>query len=290
MAVKEYTKQYVRTLPAIYEKRALFLRTFGGRLQVKDGVKESDTFMEFKVSDTSDVVIQEYNTGENVAFGTGTGNSNRFGPRREIKSTTRSVNYKEPLAIHEGIDNFTVNDIPEQVVAERLALHAEAWTEHLNEVLAELLSTSASETLTGDVVKVFNDARATFLNNKVKKSLARVAYVTADVYNYLVDNNLTTSGKKSSANIDTGEIEKFKGFILEEIPDEYFQTGENIIFAVDNIGIVGVGVQIARAFDSEDFAGVALQGAAKYADYMPEENVKGILKANATVAEEVPAG
>jgi hypothetical protein len=40
--------------------------------------------------------------------------------------------------------------------------------------------------------------------------------------------------------------------------------------------------------DSEDFAGTALQAAAKYGKYIPENNKKAILKA--TLTEPVPAG
>ena len=84
MAIKVFTREYAGLLQDIFEKKQLFLRTFGGSLQVKDGITNKDTFIDLKVSDT-DVVIQQYDTGENVAFGTGTGNSNRFGERKEIK-------------------------------------------------------------------------------------------------------------------------------------------------------------------------------------------------------------
>lgn len=294
MAIKYYTKQFAGVLPKIYEKRSHFMRTFGGNLQVRDGVQEKDTFLELKTTN-AEVVIQEYNTDENVAFGTGTGNSNRFGPRNEIKSVNKQVEYDAPLSIHEGIDDFTVNDIPNQVVAERLAEHSVAWTGRLNDVLAETLSASASESLdaelTEDGVKdVFNRARKIFVNNNIAKNLSKVAYVTSDIYNFLVDHKLITTAKQGDANISTGEIGMFKGFVVEEVADEYFQGNENIYFAVDNVGIVGVGIQVARAIDSEDFAGVALQGAAKYAKYIPERNQKGILKAVVSEPAEVPEG
>ncbi|WP_273478650.1 capsid protein [Ignavigranum ruoffiae] len=288
MAIKLYTKEYVRTLPVITEVKNHFIRTFGGKLQIVDGIKESTKAFVFKVSDSSDVVLQPYSTDANVAFGTGTGKSSRFGERREIKSTDLEVDYDAPLAIHEGIDNFTVNDIPDQVIAERLEKHSEAWSEHLNEVLAKAISDNASKILSGEVVEVFNQANKEFVNNKINRSLAKVAYVSADVYNYLVDNKLTTTAKNSSNNIDTNTLEMFKGFVLEVIADEYFQEGENIYFAVDNAGLVGIGIQIVRTMDSEDFAGVALQGAGKYAKYIPEISKKGLLKANATT-ETVPS-
>lgn len=288
MAIKVYTREYAGLLTNIFEKKQNFMRTFGGKLQVKDGITNKDTFIDLKISDT-DVVIQKYDTGENVAFGTGTGTSNRFGARKEIKSVDKQVQYEEALAIHEGVDNFTVNDNAEQVIKERAGLHAEAWIEQMNGFLSKALSAAASKTLTGnltedDVVKTFNEASKIFVNNKVARAVQRVAYVTADVYNLIVDSKLVTTAKNASVNIDNQEYLKFKGFILVELAGEYFQKGENIIFAADNVGVVGVGIEVYRMIDSEDFAGVAIQAAAKYGKYIPEKNKKAILKAKLTQA------
>lgn len=288
MAVKLYTKQYAQTLQNIFTVKQHFLRTFGGSLQVADGVKERDKFLELKVSDT-DVVIQSYSTDANTAFGTGTGNSNRFGTRKEVKSVNTQVDYEAPLAIHEGVDDFTVNDDADQVVAERGGLHAEAWIEQLNALMGKALSDNASETLTGaltedGVTKLFADAHKKFVNNKVSKDLTWVAYVNADVYNFLVDHKLATTSKQSDANIGEETITKFKGFVLEELADSYFQAGEQVVFAADNIGVVGVGIQVYRVMDTEDFAGVVIQAAAKTGKYIPEKNKKAILKAKLTPA------
>lgn len=286
MAIKVFTREYAGLLQDIFEKKQLFLRTFGGSLQVKDGITNKDTFIDLKVSDT-DVVIQKYDTGENVAFGTGTGNSNRFGTRKEIKSVDVQVQYEAPLAIHEGVDNFTVNDNADQVIQERAALHAEAWVEQINGMLSKALSDNASKTLAGNldeegIVKTFNEASKIFVNNKVARGIARVAYVTSDVYNFIVDSKLATTAKNATVNIDGNEYTKFKGFILVELADEYFQKGENIVFAADNVGVAGVGIEVYRMLDSEDFAGVAIQSAAKYGKYIPEKNKKAILKAKLT--------
>lgn len=288
MAIKVYTREYAGLLQNIFEKKQNFMRTFGGKLQVKDGITNKDTFIDLKISDT-DVVIQKYDTGENVAFGTGTGNSNRFGQRKEIKSVDKQVQYEEPLAIHEGVDNFTVNDNADQVIKERAGLHAEAWIEQMNGFLSKALSAAASKTLTGnltedDIVKTFNEASKIFVNNKVARAVQRGAYVTADVYNLIIDSKLVTTSKNASVNIDNQEYLKFKGFILVELADEYFQKGENIVFAADNVGVVGVGIEVYRMIDSEDFAGVAIQAAAKFGKYIPEKNKKAILKAKLTQA------
>ncbi|MCT3133672.1 capsid protein [Lactococcus lactis] len=289
MAIKYFTKQYAGMLPDLFAKKAAFLRAFGGVLQVKDGVTENDTFMELKVSDT-DVVIQEYSTDANVGFGTGTGNTSRFGPRKEVKSVNKQVSYDAPLAINEGIDDFTVNDIKDAVVAERLALHGVAWAQHVDGLLGKLLSDSASEALEvallneDSVTKLFSDAHKKFVNNNVSTAVPWVAYVNADVYDLLVDSKLATTAKNSSANVDEQTLYKFKGFILSELPDEKFQTNEVSYFAADNVGVAGVGIQVTRAMDSEDFAGTALQAAAKYGKYLPEKNKKAILKAKLTPA------
>lgn len=290
MAIKIYTKEYAGLLARITQKKSYFLRAFGGKLQVKDGVKDSDTFLHLKTSDTP-VVMQEYSTDENVGFGSGTGSSSRFGPRNEIKSVDTPVEYEAPMSIHEGIDDFTVNDIPDQVVAERLEEQGIAWAEYIDTLMGKALSQAASETLefamseTG-VTKLFADAHKIFINNKVSKSIPWVAYVNTEVYDFLIDNKLATTAKNSSANIDEQTLYKFKGFVLEEMPEDKFQTGELAQFSADGVGIAGVGISITRTIDSEDFNGVAIQGAAKYGKHIPERNKVAILKAKLTITPE----
>ena len=292
MAIKLYTKQYAGMLPELFAKKSAFLRAFGGTIQTLQGAEADANFLNLKTTDT-DVVIQAYSTGAAVAFGAGTGNTNRFGARKEVKSTDTQVPFDTPLAIHEGIDNFTVNDIPEQVVAERLALHAVAWAENYDSVMSAAISTSASETLTETklsetgVTNAFAEAHKKFVNNKVSNAVAWVAYVTADVYNFLIDSKLATTAKNSSANVDEQSLYKFKGFELAELPDAKFQTGDNVYFVADGVGVAGVAIPVARTMDSEDFAGVALQAAGKLGKYIPDKNKKAILKAKLVA---IPAG
>lgn len=292
MAMKLYTQKYAGMLPNIFEAKSVYLRAFGGNIQTLVGVEADEDFLKLKISDT-DVVIQEYSTDANVAFGTGTGNSNRFGPRKEVKSIDVQVPFDTPLAIHEGIDRYTVNDIPDQVVAERLALHAVAWAEHYDGAMKTVISNQASRTLTGELTKegvtaMFAEARKEFINNGVSESIAWVAYVNADVYNFLIDSELAKKDKGSSVNMDNQTMYKFKGFELEEVKDSKFVEGENAYFVADNVGVAGVGIPVARTFESEDFAGVALQGSGKLGKYIPEKNEKAILKA--TLTAPVPAG
>lgn len=291
MAIKLYSQQYAGMLPKIFESKSHFLRTFGGTLQVRDGVASKDRFMDLKITDT-EVIIQDYNTDANVAFGTGTGSSNRFGTRKEIKSVDAQINYDAPLSIHEGIDDVTVNDIPEQVIAERLALHAEAWAERLNTVLPAVLSEAASSTISAPLTEdglttAFNTANETFINNKVSRTVAWVAYVRPAVNSLLVDHKLAVPTKQVDSSVASNNILQFKNFIIEVVPDAYFAVGEDVYFAADNVGVAGIGIEITRTIDSEDFAGVALQGAAKYAKYIPEKNKKAILKAGLSAAPAV---
>lgn len=286
MAIKLYTKQYAGMLPNLFSKKSHFLKSFGGTVQVKDGVSENDTFLNLKTSDT-DVVIQAYSTDAAIGFGAGTANTSRFGERKEVKSIDSTIPYEAPLAIHEGIDNFTVNDNIDQVVAERLELHGIAWAQHVDDLLGKAISDNASETLDGElssvgVTKLFAQARKAFVNADVSKDVVWRAYVNTDVYNYLIDSDLATTAKASSANVDEQSLYKFKGFVLEEMADEKFQTDEEAYFVADGVGVVGLGISVARAMDSEAFAGVALQAAAKYGKYIPAKNKPAILKAHLT--------
>ncbi|MBM0046865.1 capsid protein [Anaerococcus sp. mt242] len=283
MAVKIYDMQFVKTVADIFETRQHFFRTFGGSLQTAAGAEYDKDFLKLKISDT-DVVIQDYSTDPNVAFESGTANSSRFGPRHEIKSTDATVGYDKPLALHEGIDNFTVNDNASQVLADRTGLHAIEWIEQLNVYMSKLLSKNAGKTLTTSltedaVTNLFYEARKEFVNMKVAKNITWMAYVTPELYNLLIDSKLATTAKNSSANIDEQEIYKFKGFVLEELPEEYFQEGDVAIFVPDNIGVVGIGLQTYRILDATDFYGVTIQGAGQTASYIPEKNKKAIIKA-----------
>lgn len=283
MAEKKYTMQFAGIVADIFETRQHFFRTFGGSLQTAAGAEYDKDFLKLKISDT-DVVIQDYSTDPNVAFESGTANSSRFGPRHEVKSTDATVGYDKPLSLHEGIDNFTVNDNASQVLAERTGLHAIEWIEQLNVYMSKLLSKNAGKTLTTSltedaVTNLFYEARKEFVNMKVAKNITWMAYVTPELYNLLIDSKLATTAKNSSANIDEQEIYKFKGFVLEELPEEYFQKGDVAIFVPDNIGVVGIGLQTYRILDATDFYGVTIQGAGQTASYIPEKNKKAIIKA-----------
>lgn len=288
MTIKLYTKEFAGMIPSIFESKSAFLRTFGGSVQTIQGADATANFLELKTSDT-DVVIQDYNTGANVAFGTGTGSTNRFGPRKEVKSIDTQVPFDTPLAIHDGIDNYTVNDISDEVIAERLALHTVAWAERADLLMATELSTKASSEITAaltskEVTDSFNDVRKEFINSKVSKNIGWVAYVSSDVYSFLVDSELAKVDKGSSVNMDNGDVYKFKNFILSELPDTKFVGLENAYFAPDNVGVVGIGIPLARAMDSEDFGGVALQGAGKLGKFIPAKNFPAIIKATFTPA------
>lgn len=283
MTIKYYSKQLAGVLPTLFEKKTAFLRSFGGVIQIKEGAESNKDFMTLKTTDT-DVVIQKYSTDPDVGFGVGTGSTNRFGERKEVKSVDTTVPYESPLAIHEGVDSFTVNDIPEQVVAERLVLHGTAWAGYVEGLLGKAISDAASESLEVELTEagitdLFAKAHKKFVNNNVSESIEHVAYVNTDVYDLLVDAGLTTAAKQSSANIDDQTIRKFKGFLLVELADAKLEDGEVAYFVADGVGVAGIGIEVARAMDSEDFAGVALQAAAQYGKYIPEDNKKAILKA-----------
>src|SRR5690625_5993440 len=83
-AARSYQKQFKQLLKAVFKHQAYFRDFFGGEIEALDGVQHNETAFYVKTSGIPDVVGKEYNKEANKAFGTGTGNSTRFGERKEI--------------------------------------------------------------------------------------------------------------------------------------------------------------------------------------------------------------
>src|SRR5699024_5650868 len=163
---------------------------------------------------TSDipVVVGTYDTGDNVAFGTGTANSTRFGERTEIVYSNTPVPYTWDRAIHEGIDRHTVNNNLDFAIADSLDLQAQAKIRQFNANHGKFISDSAGhteglESLDGDgVLELFNKLSNYFVNNEVIGT--KVAKVKPELYNVIIDMPQTTVEKHSSANIDENTIDR----------------------------------------------------------------------------------
>lgn len=282
--IRRYEQQFRELLQAVVENQAVFRDFFvGGTIEALDGVQYKDKAFTVKVSDIP-VVLGEYDTDPNVGMGTGTANSSRFGEIKEVVYEDQDVDYRWVWSFHEGIDRATVNQDFNVAVADRLALQAEARVEKFNQEHSWFISQSASQTLelttwTDEAVnKLFNDMKAHFVNNKVRRSLTRVAKVTPELHSYLVDNKLATTAKNSSANVDTGEIYQYKGFILEEIAEGDFQEGEIAYAYATGIAKAFTGINTARTIEAVDFDGVQMQGHGKAGEYIPEQNKIAVVK------------
>lgn len=289
-AVRSYQKQFKELLQAVYRKQAYFAEFFGGGLEALDGVTHNKTAFSIKTSDIPVVIGTEYNKDANVGFGTGTGNSSRFGPRKEIIYTDTDVPYTWEWAFHEGIDRHTVNNDFDATVADRLDLQAQAKIQMFDNHGGLFISQVADQTfeladLSNDaVLKLFNDLSTAYVNMEAIGT--KIAWVKPALYNAIVDHPLTTSAKSSSANIDENGIITFKGFRIKEVPETKFQTGEYAYTSIAGVGKQFTGINTSRTIESEDFDGVALQGAGKAGEFILPANKKAVIK----VVEPVPAG
>ena len=206
---------------------------------------------------------------------------------KEIKYTNTDVPYDYTLAIHEGIDRYTVNNNIEAAIADRLKLNAEAQTRGMSKRIGKFLSTAAGKTeaLTdmqeATVRTLVNKIKAYYSNNEV---IAPVTlYLRTELFNAIVDMTANTSAKGSSVSIDENGLAKYKGFALVETPEQYFESGDVAYFVPDGIIIPFVGISTARTVEAEDFDGVKLQAAAKGGTYALEDNKKAIVKVTGTV-------
>ena len=288
LPVREYQKDFKKLLQAVFKKQAYFADFFGGGIEALDGVQHNKTAFSVKTSDIPVVVGEAYNKGENVAMGSGTGSTSRFGNRTEIIYTDTDVEYSWGWNFHEGIDRHTVNNNLEAAVADRLELQARAKTQRFNVKHGAFISSVAGMTValsgyTADAVLALFNKLSKYYNN-IQAVGTRKAKVTSDLYNAIVDHPLMTSAKGSSANIDENGVAKFKGFLIEEVPDEMFAEGECCYTYIAGVGKAFTGINTARTIESEDFDGVALQGAGKAGEYILPDNKKAVCKVTISAA------
>lgn len=276
LPVRTYQKQFISLMQTVFGVQSTFTPTFGS-LQALDGIQNNAIAFSVKANDVP-VAVGTYSTDSNVAFGSGTNKSNRFGPMQEIIYGDIDVPYSFGWSFNEGIDQLTVNTDLNSAVADRLNLQAQAKTRMFNSKLGAYLAASAANDLGAvtDVNKVFEEASKRYTDLEVVVPVR--AYVTAEVYNAIIDNQLVTSTKGSAVNIDENGIMRFRDIIVTKTPTRYM-AGKSIIFAPDNIGRTFTGINVVRTIQSESFAGVALQGAGKAGQWISDDNRQAIFTA-----------
>ena len=276
LPVRIYQKQFIGLMQTVFGVQSTFTPTFGA-LQALDDIQNNAIAFSVKANDVP-VAVGTYNTDADVAFGSGTSNSNRFGPMQEIIYGDIDVPYSFGWSFNEGIDQLTVNNDLNAAVADRLNLQAQAKTRLFNSKLGAYLVASAAADLgaVDDVNKVFEEASERYTDLEVVVPVR--AYVTAEVYNAIIDHQLVTSGKGSAVNIDENGIVRFRDIVVTKTPTRYM-AGKAIIFAPDNIGRAFTGINVVRTIQSENFAGVALQGAGKAGQWISDDNRQAIFTA-----------
>lgn len=287
VAVRRYTKEFKDLMSVVFESRAYFSDFFGGGVEALDGISDNETAFSVKTSDIP-VVVGTYDKTATKAFGTGTGSGSRFGNRTEVIYTNTDVPYTWNWAFHEGIDRNTVNNDFESAVADRLELQAQAQTNLFNTHQGKFISDSAAKKIEAasitedEVVKAFNELAKYFVN--IGAVGTKIAKVTPDVWNVIVDSKLMTTSKNSDVNIGDNNVNTFKGFQLEVVPDALFQKNECVLAYISGVGKAFTGIQTARTIESEDFDGVALQGAGKAGEYILPANKKAVAKVTVNAA------
>ena len=283
--VRTYQKEFKSLLQAVFKKQAYFADFFGGNVEALDGVQHNETAFYVKTSDIPVVFGDAYNTDGATAFGAGTSKGSRFGDRTEIIYVDTPVNYSWEWVFHEGIDRHTVNNNFDVAVADRLDLQAQAKTQKFNAMHSKFIAESAGkeEPLSGytadAVLALFNNLSKYFIN--IHAIGEKVAKVNADLYNAIVDHPLSTTAKGSGANVDNNTILRFKGFVIEEVPDDVLHEGCVAYAYIRGVAKAFTGINTARTVESEDFDGVALQGAGKAGEYIPVDNKKAVVKVTA---------
>lgn len=278
--IRIYTKEFKRTLETVFGVEAAFAQAFQP-LQLLDGVRNNAQAFTVKTNNTP-VIIRNYNKDPNVAFGTGTSTSNRFGDRTEIIYIDTDVPYDYDFAIHEGLDHFTINEELDFAVAERQILQSQAVLRKANTRHGKFISLKAGDrsvTITLDedsLIENFSIMSEVYTDLEVTVPIT--AHVTAGVFNILVKAGLITTEKNSGVNIDRGTLASFMDFNLVKTPKKYFAPGDVAYFSPNGIMIPFIGFDMYRALESESFTGVALQAAGFGGSFVGDDNATAIYK------------
>lgn len=322
--IRSFVPQLHAILQGVFAVKS-YWSDFFTSLQQLDGISHKDVAFSIKTDDVAAAVSDgsleyggtpAYDTGVNVAFGTGTGSTNRFGNRTEVKYTDTDVPYSWDWVYHEGIDKHTVNEDFDEANARELEKIATGITGKFNAHQGKFLSDEAGKTVnvslasadvitSAQAIAIFNEIDAYMTDIEVDETLTRVAAVTPALYNAIVDNNLSTTAKGSDVNIDRNEVRMFKDFVIRKLPTGAFQsteateasgtqgqagyvaaapaTQEVCIAGVQAMGVPFTGIETARAFEAHDFDGTTLQGAGKAGQFISEDNKKALVKVKATI-------
>ena len=314
--IRSYIPQLHAILRSVFAVKN-YWSDFFTPLQVLDGISHKDVAFSIKTDDVAAAVTAgsleqggtpAYDTGANVAFGTGTGSTNRFGARTEVKYTDVDVPYTWDWVYHEGIDKHTVNEDFDEANAREMEKIAGGITGKFNAKQGAYLSANAGKTISksmasvdtvseNDAIAIFNEISAYMVDKEVDETLTKVAAVTPALYNAIVDNKLSTTAKGADVNIDRNEVHMFKGFVIRQIPTSQFAataasgSGESAVAATQEICIAGVqamgvpftGIETARAIEAQDFDGTALQGAGKAGQFISNDNKKALVKVKVTI-------
>lgn len=317
-AIRSYIPQLHAILQSVYKTKA-YWSDFFVPLQQLDGITNTAKAFRVKTDAVAAAVIggslasgetAAYNTGAAVAFGAGTGSTNRFGNRTEVKYIDQDVEYSWDWVYHEGIDRHTVNEDFDAAHARELEKIANKITALFNAKQGAFLTGAAGHTITkaiaesgaiseNDAIAIFNEIDEYMTDIEVDESLTKVAAVCPALYNAIVDSKLTTTAKGSDVNIDRNEVRMFKDFVIRKIPSGAFvstqasgtkgQTGyvaptqEICIAGVERMGVPFTGIETARAFEAHDFDGTTLQGAGKAGEWMSNDNKKALVKVKASL-------
>ena len=216
LPVRQYAPQYRQMLSTIFNVQKAFAGVLAP-IQTLDGVQHNTKAFMVKTNNTP-VVIGTYKTDANVAFGTGTEGKSRFGDLKEVIYQDTEVNYSYLLAIHEGIDRYTVNNDLNAAIADRLRLHSEAQTREINKRVGKFLSDNAGETKElakideANILKLFNQVNVYVVNTEINAPIK--CYLRAQLYNVIVDMASTNKSKGSSVSIDTTGLLKYNNVEL----------------------------------------------------------------------------
>lgn len=227
------------------------------------------------------VLTQTPNTYNPAATGS------RFGELKEVEDTLNT--YK----LEEGPSNNMSIDKSYNTAQLMLKRASEIMKQQIDEQYIPLMDkksiaakvkgagvTSVDGAVTSsNCFKVFSKARKAFVDNKVRgngKDL--VAWVKSGVYETIIDDERFKTLEKLGTKATTeGVVGKYAGWQIIEVPEDYFDSNVNAIFANLNCLIDVDKFRTMRILtEHPDVDGAVIQTHFKYGSFVEKTNNKGV--------------
>lgn len=287
-----YELELKKNLETIYAKVANFGDLFTD-MQVENGVANSRTGFTVKQS-ALEAAINDYNEDDDLGLEDGSLLS-RYGKPKRSKFVNKEIPYEKPWSVFVEFDKHTVNADLDTAVVDALEKETKALIRRFDVSHAKYMKDNAGKEIelsgyTNDQVdKLFDDIADYYNEISVDVQLPKVLKVNSKLHSAILKHPMTVTSKGSTVNIDNGNVTMFRGFIISVAngADNLYGKDVAAYAYVQGMGVSFTGIHDLDIKDGGIYTnGEFLVGSGKRGQYIPEDNLKALVKVKISATPE----